>query len=144
MNSRLLRGATTFLAVLLLSTALTLPATAAESPTPGAEAEAAAKTGTGRTVFGDGHIDIGPRFDQGRWTVQIRDDTSHPAIWRNTGDVVLQVKDAAKIEVPTGEEFGFPRQARRPCVAAAPGAAGRRAVAGLEQPGAQDRRRGRA
>ncbi|MFI1023322.1 TIGR03773 family transporter-associated surface protein [Streptomyces olivaceus] len=108
MNSRLLRGATTLLAaVLLLSTASSLPATADGSPTPGAEAEAAAETGTGRTVIGDGHIDIGPRFDQGHWTVQIRDDTSHPAVWRNTGDIVLQVKDAAKIEVPAGEEFGF-------------------------------------
>ncbi|MEU0922752.1 TIGR03773 family transporter-associated surface protein [Streptomyces malaysiensis] len=80
---------------------------AAESPAPGAGAEAMPDTGTGRTVIADGHVDIGPRFDHGRWTVQIRDDTTNPATWRETADVVLHVKDTAKIEVPESKEFGF-------------------------------------
>ncbi|WP_018546220.1 TIGR03773 family transporter-associated surface protein [Streptomyces sp. LaPpAH-108] len=79
----------------------------AASPTPGAESDAATETGRGRTVIGDGHIDMGPRFDHGRWTVQIRDDTGRPAVWRDTEDVVLQVKDRARVVVPEDRAFGF-------------------------------------
>ncbi|WP_326810316.1 TIGR03773 family transporter-associated surface protein [Streptomyces scopuliridis] len=95
--------------LLALTPALTptLSATAAESPPPGAESDAVPETGTGRTVIGDGHVDIGARFDHGSWTVQIRDDTTRPATWRNTTDVVLRVGDTAKIDVPESKEFGF-------------------------------------
>ncbi|MGI5439962.1 TIGR03773 family transporter-associated surface protein [Streptomyces shenzhenensis] len=82
-------------------------AAGAASPTPGAESGAAAQTGRGRTVIGDGHIDLGPRFDHGRWTVQIRDDTGEPAVWRTTDDVVLHVNDMAKAEVPEDKSFAF-------------------------------------
>ncbi|WBB63380.1 TIGR03773 family transporter-associated surface protein [Streptomyces sp. WMMC500] len=95
------------LAGALLTALLTAAPVAALSPAQGDESEAAAKTGTGRTVVGDGHIDIGPRFDDGTWTVQIRDDTVEPPTWRNTDDVVLHVTDAAGVEVPGGEEFSF-------------------------------------
>nr|WP_203593590.1 TIGR03773 family transporter-associated surface protein [Streptomyces sp. SID9124] len=100
------RGAT-LLAALLLTAAPALQAAADTSPTPGAESDAAPETGRGHTVIGDGHLDIGPRFDGGGWTVQIRDDTAHPPVWRNTSDVVLQVRDTAKIEVPEDDAFAF-------------------------------------
>ncbi|MFJ4873180.1 TIGR03773 family transporter-associated surface protein [Streptomyces sp. NPDC088757] len=94
-------------AALLLALSPALPAVAVESPSPGAESDAAPETGTGRTVIADGHIDMGPRFDHGTWTVQIRDDTTRPATWRDTDDVVLRVADAAKVRVPDGAEFSF-------------------------------------
>ncbi|MGW3974327.1 TIGR03773 family transporter-associated surface protein [Streptomyces ardesiacus] len=95
-----LRSAVTALAAALcLSVPAALPAAAAEG--------AGADTATGRTVIGDGHVDIGPRFTEDGWAVQLRDDTVDPAVWRDTDDVVLQVKDTAKIEVPTAEEFSF-------------------------------------
>ncbi|MFF7143137.1 TIGR03773 family transporter-associated surface protein [Streptomyces nodosus] len=94
-------------AALLLALATVLPAAAATSPPPGAESDAAPGTGKGRTVIGTGHIDLGPRFDHGRWTVQIRDDTVSPAVWRDTADVVLQVNGAARTEVPEDKQFGF-------------------------------------
>ncbi|MFA3875815.1 TIGR03773 family transporter-associated surface protein [Streptomyces sp. MMCC 100] len=95
-----LRYAVTALAVALcLSAPATLPAAAAEGARP--------DTATGRTVIADGHVDIGPRFAEDGWTVQIRDDTVDPAVWRDTDDVVLQVKDTARIKVPDTEEFGF-------------------------------------
>ncbi|MFF7800129.1 TIGR03773 family transporter-associated surface protein [Streptomyces olivaceus] len=75
------------------------PAAGAEPADPG--------TATGRTVVGTGHVDIGPRFAEDGWTVQIRDDTAKPAVWRDTDDVVLQVRDTAKMQAPGGEEFGF-------------------------------------
>ncbi|MEU4095847.1 TIGR03773 family transporter-associated surface protein [Streptomyces sp. NPDC026673] len=102
------RAAAIAIAALLMSTSpLTATAAPAQSPTPGAESDAAPETGRGRTVIGDGHIDMGPRFDHGRWTVQIRDDTGKPAVWRDTDDVVLQVKDLAKVEVPQDKAFAF-------------------------------------
>ncbi|QIQ06607.1 hypothetical protein HA039_01110 [Streptomyces liangshanensis] len=60
-----------------------------------------------RTVVGDGHVDLGPRFDRGRWAVEIRDDTADPATWRAPDDVVLQVGDAARITVPDDRAFAF-------------------------------------
>ncbi|MEU6441638.1 TIGR03773 family transporter-associated surface protein [Streptomyces sp. NPDC047046] len=107
MTSTLLRRVAPGLAALLLTTALAAPSFADTSPPPGAESDAAPETGKGRTVIGNGHVDIGPRFDDGRWTVQIRDDSAHPTVWRDTADVVLQVKDAARIEVPESKEFAF-------------------------------------
>ncbi|WP_327371191.1 TIGR03773 family transporter-associated surface protein [Streptomyces sp. NBC_01217] len=106
-NTTARTSAATIPAALLLALSAALPATAAESPPPGAEADAAPGTGKGRTVIGDGHIDMGPRFDHGTWTVQIRDDTARPAVWRNTSDVVLQVKDTAAVDVPENKEFAF-------------------------------------
>ncbi|MEW2134697.1 TIGR03773 family transporter-associated surface protein [Streptomyces sp. NPDC005435] len=103
-TAALLVAGAALLAVASPPTAVAVPAA---SPTPGAESDAAAETGRGRTVIGDGHIDMGPRFDHGRWTVQIRDDTGRPAVWRNTEDVVLQVRDRARVEVPKDKTFGF-------------------------------------
>ncbi|MFI6349133.1 TIGR03773 family transporter-associated surface protein [Streptomyces sp. NPDC050560] len=94
-------------AAAVLALALGPSQAAADAPSPGAESDAAPTTGTGRVVLSDGHLDIGPRFDHGTWTVQIRDDTAHPAVWRNTSDVVMRVRDRARIEVPESEEFGF-------------------------------------
>ncbi|MFJ3141877.1 TIGR03773 family transporter-associated surface protein [Streptomyces halstedii] len=104
-----IRRAAAFAAALALTLVPAVPAHADGTPAPGAGSGAAPATGTGtgRTVIGDGHIDMGPRFDHGTWTVQIRDDTTRPATWRDTSDVVLQVKDTARIEVPDSEEFGF-------------------------------------
>ncbi|MEU6497271.1 TIGR03773 family transporter-associated surface protein [Streptomyces sp. NPDC046984] len=107
MTSALLQRGAPALAALLLATVPAASAAADTSPPPGAESDAAPDTGKGRIVIGEGHVDIGPRFDHGRWTVQIRDDSARPAVWRNTADVVLQVKDAARIEVPESKEFAF-------------------------------------
>ncbi|WP_406413675.1 TIGR03773 family transporter-associated surface protein [Streptomyces halstedii] len=102
-----IRRAAASAAALALTLGPAVSAHADGTPAPGAGSGAAPGTGTGRTVIGDGHIDMGPRFDHGTWTVQIRDDTTRPATWRDTSDVVLQVKDTARIEVPDSEEFGF-------------------------------------
>ncbi|MFE2761323.1 TIGR03773 family transporter-associated surface protein [Streptomyces halstedii] len=102
-----IRRAAASAAALVLALGPAVSAHADGTPAPGAESGTAPGTGTGRTVIGDGHIDMGPRFDHGTWTVQIRDDTTRPATWRDTSDVVLQVKDTARTEVPDSEEFGF-------------------------------------
>ncbi|MFG3341018.1 TIGR03773 family transporter-associated surface protein [Glycomyces sp. NPDC048151] len=65
-----------------------------------------AQADTACTVIGDGHIDIGPRFVDGTWTAQLRDDTASESVWRDLEDVVLQVPDAALFPIPEGD-FGF-------------------------------------
>ncbi|AUA17072.1 hypothetical protein GTZ78_17480 [Streptomyces sp. SID8361] len=103
MRSTALRSTVTALsAAVCLTLSAALPAAAS-----GSADSAGSGTATGRTVISDGHVDIGPRFAEEGWTVQIRDDTADPAVWRDTDDVVLQVKDTAKIEAPGGGEFGF-------------------------------------
>ncbi|GAA0256240.1 hypothetical protein GCM10010492_66420 [Saccharothrix mutabilis subsp. mutabilis] len=58
-------------------------------------------------VIADGHVDLGPRLVEGRWTLQLRDDTGDGPVWREPGDVVLQVGDAAKTTVPNDPAYAF-------------------------------------
>ncbi|XTZ15802.1 TIGR03773 family transporter-associated surface protein [Micromonospora echinospora] len=87
--------------------ALAAPAAA---PKPGAVAapapRAAATTPRGsRQVIADGHVDMGPQLSGDSWTIRIKDDRTSPPVWRETADVVLQVRDNAKITVPAGADF---------------------------------------
>ncbi|MEV1155144.1 TIGR03773 family transporter-associated surface protein [Micromonospora chokoriensis] len=78
---------------------------AAAAPPPAA-AKAAATNGTGaRQVIADGHVDMGPQLSGDKWTIRIKDDRTSPPVWRETADVVLQLKDNAKITVPAGADF---------------------------------------
>jgi surface-anchored protein len=65
-----------------------------------------AQTDTACEVVNDGHVDIGPRFVDGTWTAQLRDDRASESVWRDLEDVVLQVPDAALFPIPEGD-FGF-------------------------------------
>ncbi|MEV6367177.1 TIGR03773 family transporter-associated surface protein [Micromonospora musae] len=62
-------------------------------------------TAATRRVIADGHVDMGPQLDGNSWTIRVKDDTVSPPVWRELADVVLHVKDAAKIEVPAGADF---------------------------------------
>lgn len=68
---------------------------------------ALAQPGEDRRVIADGHVDMGPRFVDGKWTVQIKDDTTSPPSWRDLSDVVLQVADASKTQVPADPAYSF-------------------------------------
>jgi putative ABC transporter-associated repeat protein len=83
----------------VMGAAVPAAASVEAAPTPGAA--------SGRTVAGDGHVDIGPRFADGKWIVQVRDDNVNPPVWRNVEDVVLHAVDAAKTQVPEGDQFSF-------------------------------------
>lgn len=75
---------------------------------PAARAAAApAPTGSGQVVIADGHADMGPRVIDGRFTIQIRDDSVDSLEWHELPDVVLKAVDASKITVPTGSQFAF-------------------------------------
>ncbi|PSL52131.1 putative ABC transporter-associated repeat protein [Saccharothrix carnea] len=58
-------------------------------------------------VIADGHVDLGPRLVDSRWTLQIRDDTGDGPVWREPADVVLQVADVAKTTVPDDPAYAF-------------------------------------
>lgn len=72
-----------------------------------APSAALAQPGNDQRVIADGHVDMGPRFVDGKWTVQIKDDTTSPPSWRDLSDVVLQVVDASKTQVPADPAYSF-------------------------------------
>jgi putative ABC transporter-associated repeat protein len=62
---------------------------------------------TGRAVLEKGHVDVGPRYRDGKWTIQIHDDTVVPPVWRQPSDVVFRVRDAAVERVPDDPAYAF-------------------------------------
>lgn len=75
-----------------------VPATAQEAP---------ADAPPGHVVIADGHVDMGPRFAAGTWTIEVRDDTGAAPVWRQLDDVVLHAGEDARTEVPGGAEYAF-------------------------------------
>jgi putative ABC transporter-associated repeat protein len=69
--------------------------------------QAGEPTAAERVVIADGHVDVGPRFLNGRWRMQVRDDSVRPSVWRDPSDVVLRVLDAARVTVPGERAFRF-------------------------------------
>ncbi|WJK42875.1 TIGR03773 family transporter-associated surface protein [Solwaraspora sp. WMMA2056] len=83
-----------------------LAAGAAPAATSAAPALAAAAQQDGsRVVIDDGHVDMGPELAGADWTIRLKDDTVSPPVWRELADVVLHVKDNAKITVPDNADF---------------------------------------
>lgn len=86
------------------------PPADAENSVPGLRAvavRAAAEDTADRKVFTDGHLDMGPRFVDGEWRVQIRDDATAPPTWRALSDVVVHAVDKSKIKVPDDPAYAF-------------------------------------
>lgn len=74
-------------------------------------AEAVAATTAPETdaahVVVSGHVDVGPRIMDGRWTVQIRDDSAGDEVWRSPSLTVLQVRDDTREQIPDAPEYAF-------------------------------------
>ncbi|MFC8849496.1 MULTISPECIES: TIGR03773 family transporter-associated surface protein [unclassified Micromonospora] len=68
-------------------------------------AKAAASAASAHQVIADGHVDMGPQLSGDTWTIRIKDDRTSPPVWRETADVVLQVKGNAKVTLPAGVDF---------------------------------------
>jgi anchored repeat ABC transporter substrate-binding protein len=93
------RRATTYVAMMRHNADELLRCLGGENP--GAQGAAAG------TAIADGHVDLGPRFVNGDWTIQVRDDTVEPAVWRDLDSVVLAVNQAARVRLPDDPVFGF-------------------------------------
>lgn len=68
----------------------------------------------GRTVLSEGHVDLGPRFVNGRWTLLVHDDRAKAdpdgeSVWRPTDQTVLQVRDQAILPIPDDPDYAFLR-----------------------------------
>lgn len=66
----------------------------------------------GRTVLSEGHVDIGPRFVDGRWTLLVHDDQAKAdpdgeSVWRPTDRTVLRVRDQAILQIPDDPDYAF-------------------------------------
>jgi surface-anchored protein len=63
-------------------------------------------------VLSAGHVDIGPRFIDGEWTLLIHDDAARadpgaPSVWRYPDQTVLRVTDASQLTVPDDPAYEF-------------------------------------
>jgi putative ABC transporter-associated repeat protein len=63
--------------------------------------------GTGTAVLDRGHVDLGPAFVEGEWTLMIHDDAAEPPVWRHPEDAVLRIGDEALVEVPDDPTYSF-------------------------------------
>ncbi|SPT52573.1 putative ABC transporter-associated repeat protein [Actinomyces bovis] len=59
------------------------------------------------TTVKAGHVDVGPRVVEGKWTVQARDDSGATPVWRDLDQTVLQVTDSALLDAPTEPAYSF-------------------------------------
>lgn len=60
-----------------------------------------------QVVIAAGHVDLGPRFVDGKWRIQLRDDTGDPVVWRPLENVVVQATDKAEVSVPADPAYEF-------------------------------------
>jgi putative ABC transporter-associated repeat protein len=93
----------------LIKALLALALTVAPSPSAGPDQtlDANQSQATGRAVLETGHVDIGPRLRDGKWSIQIHDDHAVPSVWREPADTVLRIRDTARQQVPTDEAYAF-------------------------------------
>jgi surface-anchored protein/LPXTG-motif cell wall-anchored protein len=83
------------------------PAVVLSQSTSAAAATSTAAASGERVVISDGHVDMGPRLIDGTWRVQVKDDRTSPAVWRELADVVLHVTGAAATTIPANPSYGF-------------------------------------
>jgi putative ABC transporter-associated repeat protein len=71
------------------------------------QVEGSEDTASDQAVVDTGHVDVGPRFVDGTWRLQARDDRAVPAVWRSADDTVIRVLDTAVLPVPDSPDYAF-------------------------------------
>jgi surface-anchored protein len=95
-------------ATLVAVVATQAPAVAGQPvPSPAQSIAADQPIATGRAVLDAGHVDIGPRYVDGQWTLLIHDGTQQRPVWRSPDETVLRVSDAALQPVPDDPAYAF-------------------------------------
>lgn len=79
----------------------------AAGPVGSTRPSATAQSAGAPVVISEGHVDMGPRIIDGVWRIQLKDDTTVPAVWRDLADVVLHAVEASRSKVPAGSQFEF-------------------------------------
>ena len=122
--SALVLGASLMLAPLGMAHAETTPATA-EATTESASAQpsdsnlsrgeraltqtlsAEQPVASGRTEISAGHVDMGPRFNNGKFELMLHDDHGETPVWRSLDEVIYRGSDKAILEVPNDPRYSF-------------------------------------
>lgn len=122
--SALVLGASLMLAPLGVAHADTTPATA-EATTESASAQpsdsnlsrgdraltqtlsAEQPVASGRTEISAGHVDMGPRFNNGKFELMLHDDHGETPVWRSLDEVIYRGSDKAILEVPNDPRYSF-------------------------------------
>lgn len=115
-------AAAALLAITPLASSSTTPSFAAESPAASQSApanqsaeekaldqkiSAEEPVATGQTEISAGHVDIGPKYVDGKWTLMVHDDHEAQAVWRKPADVVMSGNDTALLPVPDDPRYSF-------------------------------------
>lgn len=110
-SARRRAGAVIVSAAVIAGSLLLLPGTGSASATTTDPLQqtlsASEPTVTDQKVFDEGHIDIGPRYQDGKWSIQVHSGVSPSAEWRDPADAVLRVVDASKVAVPDDPTYEF-------------------------------------
>ena len=62
---------------------------------------------SGRTEISAGHVDMGPRFNNGKFELMLHDDHRETPVWRSMDEVIYRGSDQAILEVPNDPRYSF-------------------------------------
>jgi putative ABC transporter-associated repeat protein len=62
---------------------------------------------TDQKALAAGHVDIGPKFTGGKWTLMVHDDSADPSVWRHLDRTVFRISDKAMLPVPEDPAYSF-------------------------------------
>ena len=118
--SALALGASLMLAPLGMAHAETTPATAESASAQPSDSNlsrgeraltqtlsAEQPVASGRTEISAGHVDMGPRFNNGKFELMLHDDHGETPVWRSLDEVIYRGSDKAILEVPNDPRYSF-------------------------------------
>ena len=118
--SALVLGASLMLAPLSVAHAETTPATAESASAQPSDSNlsrgdraltqtlsAEQPVASGRTEISAGHVDMGPRFNNGKFELMLHDDHGESPVWRSLDEVIYRGSDKAILEVPNDPRYSF-------------------------------------
>lgn len=118
--SALVLGASLMLAPLGVAHAETSPATAESTSAQPSDSNlsrgeraltqtlsAEQPVASGRTEISAGHVDMGPRFNNGKFELMLHDDHGESPVWRSLDEVIYRGSDKAILEVPNDPRYSF-------------------------------------
>jgi surface-anchored protein len=96
-------------AVLIAGVASGPPVAAAqeEDPTLAQTIAPGLPVADGPVELANGHVDVGPRFVDGTWSLLVHDATTTSAVWRRPDDVVFRLGDGGRVPVPDDPQYRF-------------------------------------
>ena len=62
---------------------------------------------SGRTEISAGHVDMGPRFNNGKFELMLHDDHGETPVWRSLDEVIYRGSDKAILEVPNDPRYSL-------------------------------------